>query len=166
VPKKNPKNSMDAGLARPRHRKSGRASRRGPGIPGRHLGLVGEDEAQETCDCPPGYHEYGTHAPGARPLGTAVAVPPGAYPVEDLAGMSHSAAQMLLHRASIEAETDAATCPHILITRDTATGVVTYSGPFGTGLEALTTAHEFVGKYRDLDPRWDFTLTVAPLFPQ
>jgi len=116
------------------------------------------------CECPPGYHEYGAHAPGARANRSAFPVPPGAYPVEDLAGMSVSAAAMLLQRAIAEAETDAAECPHILITRDTATGVVTYSGPFPTGLEALERAHAFVEKYRDLEPRWDFTVTVAPLF--
>ena len=156
---------IDEGHTRPRHRKKGRASKRGAGTTGRHLRIVTED-APAACSCPPGYHEFGTHAPGARATGTPAPVPPGAYPVEDLAGMSPGAADMLLHRATLEAEADAASCPHILITRDTATGVVTSSGPFDTGLEALTTAHHFVGKYRDLDPRWDFTLTVAPLFPQ
>ncbi|MFL6022774.1 MAG: hypothetical protein ACJ72O_05490 [Marmoricola sp.] len=156
----------DDGLTRPRHRKNGRASKRGTGLPGRHLQLVTDGDEPEPCACPPGFHEYGTHAPGARGVGTPITVPRGAYPVEDLAGMSASAAEMLLHRATAEAETDAATCPHIVITRDVVTGVVTYSGPFETGLQALTMAHEFVGKYRNLDPRWDFTLTVAPLFPQ
>lgn len=157
---------IDNGPARPRHRKKGRASKRGPEAPGRHLRIVSEADGPAACTCPPGYHEYGTHAPGARPTGAAVPVPPGAYPVEDLAGMSAGAADLLLRRATLEAESDAGACPHILITRDTATGVVTYSGPFATGLEALGTAHGFVTKYRDLDPHWDFTLTVAPLFPQ
>lgn len=162
----------DEGRTRPRHRKNGRASKRGTGRPGRHLRLLPEDgspedgSAEDGCACPPGYHEYGTHAPGERPPGAITTIPVGAYPVEDLAGMSDSAAEMLLRRATLEAESEAASCPHILITRDTVTGVVTYSGPFESGLEALTMAHDFVGKYRGLDPRWDFTLTVAPLFPQ
>jgi hypothetical protein len=152
---------------RPRHRKSGRASKRGTGRPGRHLRLVPEDgSAEGGCACPSGYHEYGTHASGERPPGSLMAIPAGAYPVEDLAGMSQSAAEMLLRRATLEAEAEAAIRPHIVITRDTITGVVTYSGPFESGLEALTMACDFVGKYRDLDPHWDFTLTVAPLFGQ
>lgn len=156
----------------PRHRKEGRARKRGTTPTGRHLRVVEEPvavpaaPAGTSCDCPPGYHEYGTHAPGARTTPRSeFPVPPGAYPVEDLAGMSTSAAAVLLRRAVIEAETDAAECPHLLITRDCATGVVTYSGPFPTGLEALQRAQEFVDKYRGLEPRWDFTLTVAPLFP-
>jgi len=156
----------------PRHRKEGRARKRGSTTTGRHLLAVDEPASEQgapestSCDCPPGYHEYGAHAPGARPQQQSqFPVPPGAYPVEDLAGMSTSAAAMLLHRATIEAETEAANCPHLLITQDTATGVITYSGPFPTGLEALHRAHDFVEKYRGLKPRWDFTLTVAPLFP-
>jgi hypothetical protein len=128
---------------RPRHRKTGRARKRRSGSPGRHLRLVA-DPSCEFDDLPP----------------------PGAYPVEDLAAMSASAAEMLLHRARIEAESDTATIPHILITRDTETGTVTRSGPFETGLEALTMAHDFVGRYRDLEPRWAFTVTVAPLLPE
>lgn len=137
--------------------------------PGRRLRVVEPAQADPEhpgtpgCACPPGYHEYGAHAPGARPNRSAFPVPPGAYPVEDLAAMSPSTATMLLQRALVEAETDTAACRHIVITRDTATGVITYIGPFPTGLEALERAHAFVEKYRDLEPRWDFTVTVAPL---
>lgn len=91
--------------------------------------------------------------------------PPGTYPVDNLAGMSASAIALLLHRATIEAESGTSTCPHLLIIRDLETGVNTYSGPFPTGLEALERAREFVEKYRGLEPRWDFTLTVAPVHP-
>jgi hypothetical protein len=133
-------NENDGDGLQPRHRKGGRAKKRGFARPGRHLRLVADDERADEGGCPP-----------------------GAYPVEDLAGMSPSAIEMLLHRATIEAETDAAALPHVVITRDVATGVVTYSGPFDSGLEALRMAHEFVGKYRDLDPRWEFALTVAPV---
>jgi len=152
----------DDGLTPPRPQQGGRAD---PRDPGRLLRLVSHDPAQP-CSCPPGYHEYGAHAPGQRPAGTPLAVPPGAYPVEDLAAMSPSAAEMLLHRATIEAESDAEAYRHVVITRDTATGVLTFAGPFETGLEALSMAHDFVGKYRDLQPHWDFTLTVAPLLDE
>ena len=128
----------DDGLARPRHRRRGRASKRGTGLPGRHLRLVTEDDV----------------VPRVYPA--------GAYPVEDLAAMSHSALEMLLHRATIEAESGVAPFPHLVITRDTASGDVTYSGPFPSGMAALTMARDFVEKYRDLDPRWEYTLTVAP----
>lgn len=128
----------DDGLTPPRHRKTGRASKRGTGLPGRHLRVVVDNES-----------DPGTY-------------PPGAYPVDDLAAMSVSAIEMLVHRASVEAASGVAACPHIVITRDAETGVATYSGPFDTGLEALTTARDFVGKYRDLNPPWEFSLTVAP----
>lgn len=153
----------------PRQHQGDRASGRGPDQPERRLRIVdappdgpGQSDSPG-CGCPPGYHEYGAHAPGARSNRSAFPVPPGAYPVEDLAGMSASAAELLLSRAVAEAETGVTECPHILITRDTETGVVTYNGPFPTGLEALERAHTFVSKYRGLEPRWDFTLTVAPL---
>ena len=131
-----PKNDNDDDLPRPRHRKDGRATKRGSGLPGRHLHLVTDDDRT---------------------------YPPGAYPVEDLAGMSESAIEMMLHRATIEARNDVAALPHVVITRDVVTGVVTESEPFASGLEALRSGHDFVSKYRDLDPRWDFTLTVAPV---
>ncbi len=115
------------------------------------------------CACPPGYHEYGAHAPGARPVRSEFPAPPGTYPVEDLAALSPGAATMLLQRALAETETGTASCTHIVITRDTESGVVTYLGPFPTGWEALERAHAFVEKYRDLQPRWDFTVTVAPV---
>lgn len=146
----------------PRHRKTGRASKRGSDQPGRRLRVVDDQDALG-CACPPGYHEYGAHAPGARTNRSEFPAPPGTYPVEDLAAMSTSAGAMLLGRARVEAETGTARCPHLLITRDVATGVITYNGPFPSGLEALQHAHAFVEKYRDLEPRWDFTLTVAPL---
>jgi hypothetical protein len=133
-----PKNDDD--LPRPRHRKDGRATKRGSGLPGRHLHLVTDDDRTDH---------------GSYPL--------GAYPVEDLAAMSESAIEMLLHRAEIEALNQVVALPHVVITRDVATGAVTESGPFTSGLEALRTAHNFVVKYRDLDPRWDYTLTVAPV---
>ncbi|RNL63163.1 hypothetical protein EFK50_15780 [Nocardioides marmoriginsengisoli] len=145
----------------PRHRKPGRAQKRGRAIPGRRI----RDGGPADCGCPPGYHEYGAHAPGAWPDADINPPPPGAYPVEDLAGMSTGAAALLLHRATLEAEAEAATCAHIVITRDVATGVVTSSGPFDTGLEALTSAHDFLERQRAADPARAFTLTVAPLFP-
>ncbi len=152
----------------PRHRKPGRARRRRTATTGRHLSLV----ESPACDCPPGFHEYGAHAPGHWP-DDRTPVPPGAYPVEDLARMSASTASLLLQRATLEAEAEAAACPHIVIARDSVTGVVTYSGPFATGLEALTRAHQVLVEHRealhDLDDdhtTWPFTLTVAPLFPQ
>lgn len=130
----------DDGLPRPRHRKSGRASKRGTGQPGRHLRLVTE--------------------PG--PVDVLV----GTYPVEDLAGMSPSAVAMLLHRATLEAESGARACPHVLITRDRETRVETRSSPFGSGLEALSAAREFLDEFRDVEPDWAFTLSIAPLLPE
>jgi hypothetical protein len=146
----------------PRHRKKGRASKRGSGVPGKHV----RTPADPACQCPPGFHEYGAHAPGFGPNGAEDASShPGAYPVEDLARMSSGATDLLLHRARIESEAETAKLPHIVITRDVETGTISYSGPFPTGLEALTVAHRFVQQNRVLDPRWTFTLTVAPLFP-
>ena len=133
----------DDGRPRPRHRKNGRARKRSDGVPGRHLRPVAES-SPDVEDLPP----------------------PGAYPVEDLAAMSTSAAEMLLHRVRVEAESNTETLPHVVITRDTETGMVTRSEPYATGLEALTTALEFVGKYRDLEPRWAFTLSIAPVLPE
>ncbi|MGO4258480.1 hypothetical protein [Marmoricola sp. RAF53] len=147
----------------PRHRRPGRAVKRGTGLPGRHLPT--EPITSRDCSCPPGFHEYGAHAPGHRSAGDEAPPPPGAYPVEDLAAMSPGAAELLLHRATQEAEAEVATYPHIVITRDIGTGEITYSGPFPNGLEALTMAHRFVHQNRFVDPRWSFTLTVAPLFP-
>ncbi|MCW2754635.1 MAG: hypothetical protein JWQ32_2046 [Marmoricola sp.] len=87
--------------------------------------------------------------------------------------MSPGTASLLLRRATLEAEADAAACPHIVITRDSTTGFVTYTGPFATGLEALTSAHLVLAEHREAlhhvdDGRttWPFTLTVAPLFPR
>ncbi|RNL78740.1 hypothetical protein [Nocardioides marmorisolisilvae] len=128
----------DDGLIRPRHRKKGRASKRGTETPGRNLRVVPDPAEQD-------------------------AAPLGHYPVDDLAAMSPSAVEMLVHRARLEAESMAASIPHVLITRDTETGAATTSEPFADGLHALVTAREFVEKYRDLQPRWDFTLTVAPV---
>ena len=130
----------DDGPSGPRHRKSGRASKRGTGLPGRHLRLVPD---------PP---EDG----GAE-------LPPGAYPVDDLVAMSASALEMLVHRARVEEDSLVEAIPHVLVTRDVETGVVTTSEPFANGLAALTRARDFVEKFRDLDPRWDFTLSVSPV---
>jgi len=130
----------DDSLPRPRHRKSGRASKRGTGRPGRHLRLVTDTEAPD--------------------------VPVGTYPVEDLAGMSPSAVAMLLHRATVEAESGARACPHVLITRDRQTRVETRSGPFDSGLQALTAARRFLDEFRDVEPQWSFTLSIAPVLPE
>jgi hypothetical protein len=119
------------------------------------------------CECPPGFHRYGVHAPGHAPADVERRLPrgPGLYPVEDVATLSSAEAIALLEHANLEAELGAVRCPHIVITRDVETGAVTYTGPLPTGLEALTVAHEFVEQHRAVDPRWTFTLTVAPLFP-
>ena len=146
----------------PRHRRPGRALKRGRAVPGRRA--RGGQAAD--CGCPPGFHEYGAHAPGAWPDADINPPPPGAYPVEDLAGMSAGAASLLLHRATVEAGADTEACAHIVITRDIETGVVTYNGPFDTGLEALTTAHAFLEKERATSSGREITLTVAPLFPR
>ena len=93
-------------------------------------------------------------------------IPPGAYPVEDLAGMSPSSAALLLSRAAIEAEAVVEACQHIVVARDTATGVVTNCGPFPTGLEALTVAQRVVERNRSVNPERRFTLSVEPLLPR
>jgi hypothetical protein len=127
----------DDGPARPRHRKKGPARKRSGGLPGRHLRAV-----------------------TAEPAGS---VPPGAYPVADLTAMSPGAADLLLHRARLDAEAGAGTWPHLVVTTDVETGAATRRGPYATGLEALTVATEFAGKYRNLEPHWNFTLAVVPL---
>ncbi len=144
----------------PRHRRPGRALKRGTPTPGRH---VLSEQPAAPCACPDGFHEYGVHAPGRRPSGEATTTPPGAYPVEDMAAMSSSATDLLLHRATLEADAQIASYPHIVITCDVKTGAITYRGPFPTGLEALTVARRFVHQNRFVDPQWAFTLTVAPL---
>jgi len=131
----------DDGRLRPRHRKNGRARKRSSGLPARHLAPVTDPEVDER----------------ARP------VRPGAYPIEDLTAMSPGAAELLLHRARLDAEAGAAAWPHLVVTTDVETGAATRRGPYATGLEALTVAAEFVGKYRGLEPHWDFTLAVVPL---
>jgi hypothetical protein len=145
----------------PRHRKKGRASKRGTGLPGRRI------RSTSACTCPPGYHEYGAHAPGFGPSPIQGGPSrPGAYPVEDLARMSASATELLLQRATQEAHAQRAqTLPHVLITRDSDTGQIRYDGPFPTGLEALVVARRFVQQNREQRPDWAFTLTVAPLLP-
>lgn len=145
----------------PRHRKPGRAHKRGRTAPGRHT----RGGAAADCGCPPGFHEYGAHAPGAWPDADINPPPPGAYPVEDLAGMSPGAASLLLHRATVEAEADGTACEHLVVTRDVGTGELTYRGPFATGLEALTFAHRLLEQHRLGDAAREVTLTVAPLFP-
>ncbi len=156
----------DDGSPVPRHRKPGRARKLGSAPPGRHLSAVPDQKAGTSgCDCPPGFHEYGAHAPGHGPLDQEADSTPGAYPVEDFASMSSSAAAMLLHRATAESESAVAKFPHIVITHDLDTESVSYSGPFATGLEALTVAHRFVEQNRAVNPQWEFTLTVAPLPP-
>lgn len=146
----------------PRHRKKGRARTRGSGLPGRRVRAADPSG----CSCPEGFHEYGAHAPGYGPPSVEDAPShPGAYPVEDLARLSSSAADLLLQRATIEAEAETAKLPHIVIARDVESGQISYSGPFPTGLEALTVAHRFVQQNRAVDPTWTFTLTVAPLLP-
>ncbi|MBO9523244.1 MAG: hypothetical protein J7518_17060 [Nocardioidaceae bacterium] len=156
-------NSNDKQLSEPRHRKKGRASKRGSSLPGRHVRIA--DDAD--CTCPPGFHEYGAHAPGFGPPPIQDGPSrPGAYPVEDLARMSTSAADLLLRRAGQETGLPGSPAvPHVLITRDAGTGAIRYDGPFPTGLEALTVAHRFVQQNREQRPAWAFTLTVAPLLP-
>jgi hypothetical protein len=123
----------------PRHRRPGRAHKRGRTSPGRRI-------------------RSGPPADDDPPTGT--------YPVEDLAGLSPGAAALLLQRARIDAEAGAPTCPHLVITRDVRSDVITYSGPFDSGLVALSVAHDFLTEQRAVDPTWEFTLTVAPLFEQ
>lgn len=115
------------------------------------------------CDCAPADHEYGVHAPGHRLVGAEQ--PPGAYPVEDLAGMSPSSAALLLRRAAVEAEAEVETRQHVVITRDVDTGHIAYSGPFPTGLEALTVAQRIVEQSRTGHARQRFTVSVSPLHP-
>jgi hypothetical protein len=128
----------DDGAAEPRHRKNGRATKRGTGVPGRRV-----------------LDDPSTNAEGT--------IPPGSYPIADLAAMSPSAAAMLLHRARLESEAGVTGRDHIVITCDSETGDLSFNGPFSTGLEALTMAHQFVEKYRGLTPRWDFTISVQPV---
>ncbi|MCW2785793.1 MAG: hypothetical protein JWP74_2310 [Marmoricola sp.] len=131
--------SRDRDRAEPRHRKPGRAHKRGAQVPGRRVLVGGE------------------------------VVPPGAYPVENLAGMSPGAAALLLRRAALEEKAGAATYPHFVIIRHSDSGAATSSEPFSTGLEALTTAYRFLEGSRaqggDQAAPLPFTLTVAPQLP-
>ena len=128
-------NDDDAGLPSPRHRKPGRARTRASTTRGRHLHLVS---------------------------GLVGSPGPGAYPVADLASMSAGAIDLLVQRARLEAEAGSEPLMHMVITRDVETETVTESGPFATGLEALTVASRFVEQNRAVHPTWRFTLTVEP----
>ena len=121
-----------------RHRAPGRARTRGGQAGGRHA------------RSPHG------HGPAAEPA-------PGSYPVADLAAMSPSAVALLVHRANLEAQLGADAVLHLVITHDLETGSSSESGPFGSGLEALTAARRFVEQNRALDPGWRFTVRVKPV---
>jgi len=143
----------------PRHRKPGRAKERGRAEAGRRV----RNGPAEDCGCPPGFHEHGAHAPGAWPDADIATPPPGTYPVEDLAAMTPGAAALLLHRAALEAQACVPTHPHVVIAHDVVTGALDSSGPYETGLEALTAAHELLERRRTADREQRVTVTVAPL---
>ncbi|MFL6060649.1 MAG: hypothetical protein ACJ72E_05420 [Marmoricola sp.] len=143
----------------PRHRKPGRAQKRGRTVTGRRV----RNGPAEDCGCPPGFHEYGAHAPGAWPDADIATPPPGTYPVEDLAAMTPGAAMLLLHRAALESQAHVPAHPHIVIARDLGTDEIDYSGPFVSGLEALTAANDFLEGSRAADPDRRISVTVAPL---
>lgn len=117
----------------------------------------------QPCGCAAIYHENGVHAPGHPSFALQLSVPPGAYPVEDVVAMSPSSVALLLHRAKVDSEFQNVVCRHLVIIRYVDTDTVTYSGPYPTGLEALTFAQRFIEHNRSSDPRRRFTLRVEPM---
>ena len=55
------------------------------------------------------------------------------------------------------------TLPHVVITHDVPTGVVTYSGPYPDGLQAIAAADAERCRQARTDPDWPVLVTVAPL---
>ena len=55
------------------------------------------------------------------------------------------------------------TLPHLVITCDVPTGVVTYSGPYPDGIQAIAAADAERCRQARSDPDWPVTITVAPL---
>lgn len=144
--------------ARPRHRKPGRARKRGSGT-GRHLRAV---ESAPTA--PPDSGAVAVPVPEAVPAAPPEAlpetealaeaqaefedgpVPPGAYPVGDLAALSPATVSMLRERAEAEAAAGITPIPHTLVVQDRGTGAVELHGPFPTGLEALAVGARLIAE--------------------
>ncbi|MFD1247357.1 hypothetical protein ACFQ3F_06115 [Nocardioides ginsengisoli] len=57
---------------------------------------------------------------------------------------------------------DELSLPHIVITRDVPTGVLTYSGPYPSALEAMAAADAERCRSTQ-DPGWEVTFDIAPL---
>lgn len=71
----------------------------------------------------------------------------------------------LLMRRLAATEAEEVSLPHILVTCDLLTGVVTYCGPFVTAIDALRAADIERARQQDhCGPDWGVSVTVAPLF--
>jgi hypothetical protein len=58
---------------------------------------------------------------------------------------------------------DELSLPHIVITRDVPTGVLTYSGPYASAFEAMAAADAQRCRQTTQDPGWEVTFDIAPL---
>ncbi len=71
---------------------------------------------------------------------------------------------LMLTEAYVASEVALIDEPHIVVCRDTETGVAMYSGPYPTGLEAMTRAQRDAESERAAGES-TLEFSVAPLFP-
>ncbi|TNM36461.1 response regulator transcription factor [Nocardioides albidus] len=77
--------------------------------------------------------------------------------------MTRTAASALLADGIAATGVDELSLPHIVITVDVPTSVVTYSGPYANALEASAAAEAARCRQMTQDPGWEVTFSVAPL---
>lgn len=71
---------------------------------------------------------------------------------------------LMLTEAYVASEVELIDDPHIVVCRDTETGVAMYSGPYRTGLEAMVRAQRDEESERAAGES-TLEFSVAPLFP-
>jgi len=78
--------------------------------------------------------------------------------------MDEALTELLIRRVAAT-EAEEVSLPHILVTVDVVTNVVTYSGPFASAVDALRAADlERSRQQQQCHPGWGVTVDVAPLF--
>lgn len=71
----------------------------------------------------------------------------------------------LLIRQVAATEAEEVSLPHIVVTRDLVTNVVTYNGPYANAIDALRAAdNEHLRQQTQTHPDWRVSVDVAPLF--
>jgi F420-dependent methylenetetrahydromethanopterin dehydrogenase len=77
--------------------------------------------------------------------------------------MDEALTELLMRRVAAT-EAEEVSLPHILITLDVVTNVVTYSGPYASAVDALRAADVERSRQEQRHPDWRVTIDVAPLF--